>query len=388
MVRPIESLLRHRIARLERTSALRVPDDLAGAPATADCAHLLLDLSSNDYLGLARCRVSRETLDALDVPGGAGASRLIHGTHPTHLQLEHALANWVSQPAALLFSSGYAANVGTIAALAGPEDIIFSDELNHASLIDGCRLSRARTIIYPHLDLHALGRSLENTPTTGHRWVVTESYFSMNGDSPDLQGLASLCETATASLVVDEAHALGVFGPAGSGLLNAAGVQPDVLIGTLGKALGSQGAFVAGTPDLRLYLWNRARSLVFSTAPSPLLARFTLRQLHRAIASDDARARLHRTCTQLRQALRAAGVPVATSHGPIVPILLGDNDTVLAAAAELRRYGIRAQAIRPPTVPLGTARLRITLNATLDEAEVPRIADALTATTTTKCRAS
>jgi len=350
----------------------------------------LLDVSSNDYLGLGRGNVSRETLEALGrAPPGGRASRLIFGTHPTHLALERELADWVGQPEALLFSSGYAANVGALASLADRGDAVFSDALNHASIVDGCRLSKADIRVYPHRDLAALDRQLAATPSQGHRWVVSESYFSMDGDSPDLTGLAAVCERHGASLVLDEAHALGVFGPDGAGLASAAGVRPDVLVGTLGKAVGAQGAFVAGSAELRTYLWNRARSLVFSTAPSPILATLTLEQVRRARAANDERARLNEVCRTLRETLDAARVPLLpASHGPIVAIVLGANAAAVAAAAGLAEHGIQARAIRPPTVPDGTARLRITLDATLRPEDVARIADALAATAATACSAS
>ena len=384
----MRSLLRGRLDALDAAGSLRRPDAEAGSgqasgPAVVDRR---LDLSSNDYLGLGRRNVSRETLDAIrHAPPGGRASRLIFGTHAAHLELERELANWVQQPAALLFSSGYAANVGTLAALAGPGDVVFSDALNHASIIDGCRLSAAEIRVYPHGDLPSLERQLA-THVAGHRWIVTESYFSMDGDTPDLGALAAIGERHGASLILDEAHALGVFGPAGAGLARAAGVKPDVLVGTLGKAIGAQGAFVAGSPELRAYLWNRARSLVFSTAPSPILAALTLEQVRRTRAAASERARLHESCRQLRETLHAAGVPVlVASHGPIVPVVLGTNAAALAAAEALAEQGIQARAIRPPTVPDGTARLRITVDAALQPGDIALIAQALAAVAGTRC---
>ena len=339
----------------------------------ADC----LDFTSNDYLGLARAGVSRETWDRLTgIPSGSGASRLIHGTHPHHLALEHALASWLGTESTLLFSSGYAANVGVLSSLPQDGDLIVSDALNHASIIDGCRLSRARTVVVPHLDLDALARALAQPAR--RRWLVTESYFSMDGDTPDLEAIAALARAHDASLIVDEAHALGVFGPHGAGLCAQAAVRPDVLIGTLGKAFGLHGAFVAGSATLRTYLWNRARSFVYSTAPLPLLA--ALATTHLALVRDAApqRLQLAEASARLRKELRDAALSVPTaSHGPILPLLLGDNRRTLAAAADLAALGLRVQPIRPPTVPAGTARLRITLSATHTPGDLHRLTTAL-----------
>lgn len=338
----------------------------------------LLDACSNDYLGYARAGVARETLLACEASrAGAGASRLIHGTAAEHKELESELADWVGLPAALTFSSGYAANVGVLSALMGRQDVVFSDELNHASIIDGCRLSGAEIQVVPHLDLAALERELGRRP--GRRcWVVTETYFSMDGDSPDLRALREVCDRQQAPLIVDEAHALGVHGPGGSGLCRAAGVAPDVLVGTLGKALGVQGAFVAGSESLCLWLWNRARSLVFSTAPSPLLARIVLEHVRRARRDDAGRAHLAALATELRAKLAAANIPVLPgSRGAIVPIILGDNHRALAVAERMREQGILAQAIRPPTVPDGQARLRVTVSAAMSEADLDRLARCL-----------
>jgi 8-amino-7-oxononanoate synthase len=337
----------------------------------------LRDFCTNDYLGYGRAPVSRATLLACEgTPLGAGASRLIHGTAPPHAALEEELADWTGLPGALLFASGYAANVGLLAALVLPSDTVVSDALNHASIIDGCRLTRATVRVVPHRDLDAFSRALENAP--GRRWVVTESYFSMDGDQADLPGLRRLCDRFGAALLVDEAHALGVFGPQGAGLCRERGVVPDALVGTLGKALGSHGAFVAGSAQLRDWLWNRARSLVFSTGTSPLLAQLTLENVRRAREDDGARARIRGHATRLVSRLRAAGVAVSDDLvGPIVPLVVGDNDRALALASAARDAGFQVQAIRPPTVPRGTARLRVTLSAVASSEDVERLAQCL-----------
>lgn len=338
----------------------------------------LIDVASNDYLGYARQPVSRATLLACEAAEtGAGASRLIFGTTDHHLALEAELADWVQLESALLFSSGYAANVGVLQALASRGDLVVSDALNHASIIDGCRLSRADVAVAGHCSVDAVARALKQS-SHPRKWVVTESYFSMDGDQPDLAGLREVCNTHSAGLIVDEAHALGVFGPGGAGLCVAAGIRPDVLVGTLGKAVGLQGAFVAGARLLNQWLWNRARSLVFSTGTSPVLSVIALELVRQARSDDAGRARLLATAARLRRRLADAGVVLPpTSLGPIVPIVLGDNARALSCASRLQAAGFRACAIRPPTVPAGSARLRITVSSALDEASTERLAACL-----------
>lgn len=332
-----------------------------------------IDASSNDYLGLAG--VSRET----DSPG-AGASRLVQGTRAEHEALERTLADWVGFEQALLFSTAYAANAGTVSALAGEDSVLVSDELNHASIIDGCRLARGQVLVTPHLDLGAVDSALSAARMTPIRWVVTESYFSMDGDGPNLAALRAICDRHRAFLIVDEAHTLGVFGRQGAGRCSELGVRPDVLIGGLGKAVGSQGGFVAGSEPVRTYLWNRARTFVFSTAPSPLLCASALQQVQACRAADAARERLHRSIQTFRSRLADLRVPlVGGSFGPITSIVVGDAGRSVELAETLRADGILAQAIRPPTVPAGSARLRVTVTAGLTEAEVEYLAERICA---------
>ncbi|HSC89693.1 MAG TPA: 8-amino-7-oxononanoate synthase [Polyangiaceae bacterium] len=392
---------------LRSVELLREPDDgsrrgkLAGRFGAE-----FVDASSNDYLGLGRAvPVSRETSDdsqppppnppphqigvdpwqvgaerravsretSLPHPLGAGASRLIHGTHQSHLRVESEVASWLGADAALLFSSGYAANVGALAALLDHNDHVVSDRLNHASLIDGIRLSRARTTVAPHLDLDAVEQALR-TPCEGARWVVAESYYSMDGTSPDLRRLRDLCDAAGAHLYLDEAHALGVFGPQGAGRAAEAGVRADVTMVAFGKAVGSHGAAVVGSESVRTWLWNRARSFVFSTAPSPAHAAELHTQLVRALAADKPRARLLEASARLRADWLRAGLPlVPGSHGPILGLLVGSPQRALALAERLASEGILVQAIRPPTVPEGQSRLRLTLTAAHDRAALERL---------------
>jgi 8-amino-7-oxononanoate synthase len=288
------------------------------------------------------------------------------------------LADWVGAEAALLFSSGYAANVGTLAALAAPGDVVVSDALNHASLIDGCRLSGARVAVVRHRDADAVQGVLSESGGARRRWVVTESYFSMDGDTPDLGQLRELCDRWDAALVVDEAHAFGVFGPKGAGLCVEAGVRADVRIGTLGKAFGLQGAFVAGSAVLRAWLWNRARSFVFSTGVSPVVARAVEERVMRVAGDDAGRDRLFEVAAMLREAVgRVAGSPVGSLRGPIIPWVVGTPEGAVEISRRLRERGILVQAIRPPTVPAGTSRLRLTAHARLTDGDVERFLSAL-----------
>ncbi|MBM4373604.1 MAG: 8-amino-7-oxononanoate synthase [Deltaproteobacteria bacterium] len=353
--------------------ALEHGDLLRQRPKVGDA----LVLCSNDYLGYAADPLDDPRAPTVVPPSGAGASRLVSGEHPAHVELERSLARWVGLEAALIFSSGYAANVGLLPALAGEADVIVSDELNHASIIDGCRLSRARVVVTPHLDLAAVERALAANATARRRFVVTESYFSMDGDAPPLAELRSLCDAYGAALIVDEAHALGVFGAGGRGRCWLEGVVPDVLVGTLGKAIGLQGAFVAGSPDLEAWLWNRARSFVFSTGIGPALAAAAVLRVERVLADDLGRARLDELASRLRSELRSMHAPLHGSTGPIVPIVVGDARRAVELRERLLAAGVYVQAIRPPTVPEGTSRLRVTLHARLSDAELERALGAL-----------
>ncbi|MDI1436098.1 aminotransferase class I/II-fold pyridoxal phosphate-dependent enzyme [Polyangium sorediatum] len=357
--------LRHlaaEITALEQAGLLRKPS----APPPAGC----LVLCSNDYLGYG----TDPWPAPVEAPSGAGASRLVSGHHAEHALAEQTIATWLGFEAALLFSSGYAANVGTLSALARPGDVIVSDALNHASIIDGCRLSGAKVVVVPHRDVAAAEAALEQAQGAPRRWLVTESYFSMDGDSPDLVRLRAACDRWDAALIVDEAHAVGSLGPEGRGLAARAGVRPDVLVGALGKALGLQGAFVAGPMVLRTWLWNRARSFVFSTGISPALAAAIRHRVLRVAADDEARARLDRVTSRLRADLTSVvGDALLPSHGPILPCFVGPPEEAIRISLRLRERGILVQAIRPPTVPPGTSRLRVTAHARLTDADLSRV---------------
>ena len=330
-----------------------MPNDPLAPGSVSFCA--------NDYLGLAGSPAARAS-------AGAGGSRLVSGDHVEHRALEAGLARWLGTTSSLVFSSGYAANVGLLSSLAGPEDLIVSDALNHASLIDGARLSRARVVVVPHLDLDAIRRAVA-APRTGRAWVVTESYFSMDADAPDLAALRQICDHEAAGLIVDEAHAVGVLGPAGRGLCAEAGVVPDALVGTFGKAFGASGAFVAGCSDLRAWLWNRARSFVFSTGMAPAAAASAHAALEIIESSPSLRAATAARAQQLRSGLLALGItPLGFGH--IIPWVIGDADAAVRTARALIAGGAHVQAIRPPSVPPRTARLRLTVNARHTDAEI------------------
>jgi 8-amino-7-oxononanoate synthase len=321
-----------------------------------------LVLCSNDYLGFAAEPLS---INRAAAPSGAGASRLVCGDHQEHRELEQRIAEWLQTEAALVFSSGYAANVGTLTALCQPGDVIVSDELNHASIIDGCRLSRATVRVVPHLDPAAIELALAESRSARRRWVVTETYFSMDGNTPELGMIRDLCQTHDAALIVDEAHAVGVFGTAGRGLCHQAGVVPDVLIGTLSKAIGLQGAFVAGNKTLCQWLWNGARPFVFSTGVSPWLAAAATQRIEQVAGADARRATLEALSARFRDELTALAAPLAPSHGPIVPWLVGRPQEAVALSERLLERGIFVSPIRPPTVPEGSSRLRFTVTAGL-----------------------
>jgi 8-amino-7-oxononanoate synthase len=332
----------------------------------------VVNFASNDYLGLAGDpRLVRAATAALEEGGaGVGASRLIVGNHREHVLLEAAVADWLRSGGVRLFNSGYAANVGVLTALLGAGDVVFSDELNHASIIDGCRLSRAEIAVFPHRDARALEAALAQGRRGRRRIVVSESLFSMDGDLADVATLAGLCQRHDAALVLDEAHAVGTLGPEGRGLAALHGVVPDVVVGTFGKALGGFGAFAATSRAIADLLWNRARPLVFSTGlpPSvPAAARAAI-EIVRGTDGDRRRAVLAAHARQLRgQVPQAIGDPTSA----IVPIVIGDDRAAMVCTDQLLAEGVFVQGIRPPTVPVGTSRLRVGLSA----AHIPQHVD-------------
>jgi 8-amino-7-oxononanoate synthase len=381
-MRDLDGLLMAELAQLDLRDARRACPELAGTSRVRVglAGASALSFASNDYLGLAPDpRLAAAAAETAALEGyGASASRLVSGDLPALRRLEAALAAHLGRATAVVFPSGYQANMGAITALAGPADLIVSDALNHASLIDGCRLSRARVAVYRHLDLKAADALLDD-PAARRRLLVTESLFSMDGDTAPLADLMELADRRGAILVVDEAHALGVRGPRGRGLCAEAGVAPDVLIGTLGKAFGAAGGFVTGSAPLRDLLVNRARTFIFTTALPPPVAAAARQAIEIAATAegDERRERLAGLGERLRSRLATRGAGSSPARGPIYPVLLGDNDRALAVSAGLRRRGFFVPAIRPPTVPAGTARLRVTLSAAHTMEEVDALVDAL-----------
>lgn len=343
----------------------RVTDGPQGPEMLVD-GRRLLTFCSNDYLGLAGDRRIAEAMHrAIDHYGvGAGAAHLVNGHSHAHQALEEELADFADRERALLFSTGYMANLGVISALVGRRDTVFEDRLNHASLIDGALLSRARLQRYPHCDPDRLGQMLG--AAQGHRLVVTDGVFSMDGDVAPLPALAEQADRHSALLMVDDAHGFGVSGPDGRGSVAAAGLAADqvpVLVGTLGKALGTAGAFVAGDRALIETLVQHARPYVYTTAMPPALAEATRAGLRICRAEDWRRERLGGLIARFRAGAMRLGLQLMPSTTPIQPLLVGDAALATRWSQALQRQGILVTAIRPPTVPQGSARLRITLSA-------------------------
>jgi 8-amino-7-oxononanoate synthase len=340
----------------------------------------VLLLCSNNYLGLAdHPRVREAAADAAMRWGvGAGASRLVSGTMTIHRRLEERLADFERTRSCLLFGSGYMANIGVIGALAGRDEVVFSDRLNHASIIDGCRLARAETFVYEHCDLEHLAWGLRQADGRG-TLVVTDSVFSMDGDVAPLAELVELAHRYDARIVVDEAHATGALGPGGRGAVAEAGLEGevDVVVGTLGKSLGSYGAYVCCDLAMAKYLTNTARPLIFSTAPPPPAVAGALAALELLTEQPARVAKLQAAAAQLREALTLAGIPPPVSRTQIVPLVVGDAALAVELSDRLLTRGVFAQAIRPPTVAPGSSRLRLAVMASHTPAELTRAAEAI-----------
>lgn len=378
---------RSELAALEGMHRLRVPRVVDGAqgPTVVLDGVGVVNFSSNDYLSLAGdSRIARAGARALGALGaGAGASRLIAGTQREHVLLEERVGEWLRCGGVRLFNSGFAANLGVMTTIARPGDAVFSDELNHASIIDGCRLSRAAVSVYPHLDTSALDVALASS-TAARKIVVTESLFSMDGDVADLRAIAEICARHDAALVVDEAHAIGAWGPEGRGIAAEVGVTPDIVVGTFGKALGTFGAFAATTRAIADLLWNRARSFVFSTALPAAVPASTLAAIEivRGAEGLERRRQLAAHARYLREhvpkiggagesaiaplrldALPGSGAPSRDANGGEDRHGRALDREVMHRTRHLLEHGVFVQGIRPPTVPEGTARLRISLAA-------------------------
>ena len=378
-MKDLSAALRERKARgLYR--GRQVIDGPQGVEVSVD-GRTLLSFCSNDYLGLANhpdvVAAFRRGLD--EYGAGSGAAHLITGHSRAHHALEEELADFTGRPRALLFSTGYMANLGAMAALVGRGDRVFEDHDNHASLLDGARISGARLVRYRHGAVDDLEQRLQAAPA-GEYLVASDGVFSMDGDVAPLERLSAVAARAGAWLLVDDAHGLGVVGPGGRGTVAQAGLgleQVPVLVGTLGKAFGTFGAFVAGTEELVETLIQQARTYIYTTAPPPAVAAATRAALQLVRADDWRREQLELLVRRFRAGAAQLGLRLCDSATPIQPMLVGEAPAALHFSEALRDQGILVTAIRPPTVPDGTARLRITLSAAHSEAQVERLLDAL-----------
>jgi 8-amino-7-oxononanoate synthase len=377
-----EQRIQDELAALKNASLYRKLKSVAGdqGPVLTVDGREVLNFSSNNYLGLANHpKLAAAAKEAIDRYGcGSGASRLISGNMTLHEELERRLAQFKGTEAALIFNSGFQANTGILPTLAGEGDVIVSDSLNHASIIDGCRLSRAKTVVYSHCDLDQLEAALKHSEGSRRKLIVTESIFSMDGDEAPLAAIVEFAERYGASVMVDEAHATGLFGACGSGVVAKLGLADRVLVqmGTLGKALGGFGAYVAGSAALRELLINRCRSFIFTTALPPAVMAMALAALDLVQNEPERRENLWNNCRSMTAGLRELGYQISGSASPILPLIVGDAGKCMRLSEGLFELGVFAQGIRPPTVPQETSRLRITLMATHTAAHIERALEA------------
>lgn len=375
-------MFEHELSQLEKKHSLRQLNAVQSydGPRVTICGKSLVLLCSNDYLGLAGRPALREAArTAMERYGfGSGASRLISGTSVLHEELERRIALFKNTEAALVFNSGYAANTGIIPAVAGEGDVILSDSLNHASIIDGCRLSRAKSCVYPHKDATYVEKILKKYRRARRKLIVTDGVFSMDGDVAPLPEIVFLAEKYGAILMVDDAHATGVLGENGRGTVEHFGLADRVHIqmGTLGTALGSFGAYAAGSKDLITYLANTARSFIFSTALPPPVCAASIAAIDIVEKEPELRRRLWNNRNRLTAGLKLLGIDTGASETPIIPIMFGNNEKTLEAGKKLLEYGVYATAIRPPTVAEGEARIRTTVMATHDAGDITAAIDA------------
>jgi 8-amino-7-oxononanoate synthase len=367
---PFEDRVRRRILELEQAGLRRVLQPPSG-----------IDLSSNDYLGLAQHpRLKQSMADAVLNEGcGSTGSRLLRGERTILSAVEKRFAGFKGAESSLYFSSGYAANLSVLTTFLERHDIVFTDSQNHASIVDGIRLSRAKRVKFRHCDVDDLARRMRGVPEGTQKFLVTESLFSMDGDFAPLARYAELCRDTDTVLIVDEAHAVGVYGNRGSGWIEQTGCGEGVFLSvdTAGKALGVCGAFVSGPSWAIDYLIQRARPFMFSTAPPPSIAAALDASISIIESEPDRRRRVHDLSAGLRATLAERGINTGSSESQIIPIIVGDNDRAKAVAAELQSEGFDVRAIRPPAVPPGTARLRVSVSANLDEATLTKFADAV-----------
>jgi glycine C-acetyltransferase len=365
-----QEFLTEEIANLKESGLMRELKTIHGAqgPWVELKDRRTLLLCSNDYLGLASDpQLSQAFAAGIERFGtGSGASRLISGNMSPHEELEKAVADFKGTESALLFNSGYHANIGVIPALFGEGDLILSDEWNHASLIDGCRLSKAKVLKYPHKDCASLKKMLRENNNCKKKLILTDGVFSMDGDIAPLPEIVELARQFEAVLMVDDAHSTGVLGPHGKGTLEHFGLDPDcvdIQMGTLGKALGCFGAFVAGKKELIQFLVNKARSFIYTTALPPALAVAAMKALEIAESDHPRRERLWENVGFFKKGLEGLGLDIMGSATPIVPIFIGDSVKTMKISAKLLEKGVFVQGIRPPSVPQGKSRLRATISA-------------------------
>ncbi len=352
-------------------------------PRVRLAGQLTIMLSSNNYLGLAtHPKLKDAAKQAIDVYGcGAAASRLIAGNMELHEKLEERIARFKGAEAALVFNSGYTANVGVLSTLVGPGDVVFSDELNHASIIDGSRLSKAEIKIYPHKDMNSLEAMLSTSPTGGRKLIVTDGVFSMDGDIAPLPDIVTLARRFGAAIMVDDAHATGVLGKDGRGIASFFGLEDaiDIQMGTLSKALGCFGAYVVGSKQLKEFLVNKCRAFIYTTALPPSVIASALAAFDLLENESWRRETLHAHADFLREGLRNLGYDCSGSETQIIPVLIGDSARTVSLSQRLLAKGVFACGVRPPTVPEGKSRLRATVMATHSQEDLQQTLDAFAA---------
>lgn len=371
--------LQHELIELENHGIYRSLKEVhspQGREITLD-GQRVLNFSSNDYLGLANDeRIKKAAQEAISQYGfGSGASRLISGNMIPHQFLEEDIARLKKTESSLVFSSGYMANTGIIPALIGRKGVVISDKLNHASMIDGIILSRAKLLRYPHADMHFLEKILKSLPAHHQKLIVTDSVFSMDGDRAPLKNIVELAKRYQAFVMVDEAHGFGVLGEHGGGLTEELGLEGDIDIqmGTLSKAAGCFGAYVCGSKELRDYLINKSRSFIYTTAIPPCVAEASRRAVKIIQDSGHLRQDLQQKSDYVRREIKAMGFDTMNSSTPIIPVLVKDSQAAVSMSRRMLEKGIFVQAIRPPTVPVNTSRLRITLMATHTQGDLEKL---------------
>ncbi len=371
-------MFEHELSELKRKNLLRhlrLTEPSGGVRAVVDGREVIL-MCSNDYLGLAGRPALREAACAATAcyGFGSGASRLISGTTRLHVELEKRIAEFKGAESAVLFNSGYAANTGIIPAVASDGDVILSDSLNHASIVDGCRLSRAKTLVYRHGGADHVEALLKENVAARRRLIVTDGVFSMDGDLAPLPGLVALAEKYNAILMVDDAHGTGVLGKSGRGTVQHFGLDGRVQIqmGTLGKAFGSFGAYAAGDRGLIQHLINTSRSFMFSTSLPPAVCAASLAAIDIVQKEPGLRERLWKNRDRFVKGLLSCGIGAGASETPIMPVITGSSEKALKASEEIFELGIFAPAIRPPTVPDGSARIRVTVTAAHSDEDIDK----------------